>query len=141
TITAAGIVAVLAFHVTADRGEQATARLSDPVVIRDEQMLLVLTVVLLALTALNAICAAWTTVLDTRTASALARALGATPPPHARGGGAGPSRRGGGFRRPPGPCAVPRGAGGGTRGGAGPGGWWSRRPGGWPSRYWARCSR
>jgi putative ABC transport system permease protein len=80
TITAAGVVAVLAFHVTADRGDQATAsRLSDPVVIRDEQMLLVLTVVLLALTALNAVCAAWTTVLDTRAASALARALGATP--------------------------------------------------------------
>jgi putative ABC transport system permease protein len=28
---------------------------------------------------LNAICAAWTTVLDTRAASALARALGASP--------------------------------------------------------------
>jgi len=79
-ITTAGVVAVLAFHVTADRGDQATASgLSDPVVIRDEQMLLVLTVVLLALTALNAVCAAWTTVLDTRAASALARALGATP--------------------------------------------------------------
>ncbi|HET9970304.1 MAG TPA: FtsX-like permease family protein [Streptosporangiaceae bacterium] len=38
-----------------------------------------LTVVLVTLTVLNAICAAWTTVLDTRAASALARALGATP--------------------------------------------------------------
>jgi putative ABC transport system permease protein len=45
---------------------------------RDEQMLTVLTVVLVALAILNAICAAWTTVLDARHCSALARALGAT---------------------------------------------------------------
>jgi ABC-type antimicrobial peptide transport system permease subunit len=42
-------------------------------------MLMVLTVVLVALVVLNAICAAWATVLDARHASALARALGATP--------------------------------------------------------------
>jgi len=40
---------------------------------------MVLTVVLLALSALNAVCAAWATVLDTAHASALARALGASP--------------------------------------------------------------
>ena len=40
---------------------------------------MVLTVVLLGLAALNAICAAWATVLDTARASALARALGASP--------------------------------------------------------------
>jgi putative ABC transport system permease protein len=80
TVTTAGIVAALAFYVTASRkGATAANGLSNPVFDRDEQMLLVLTVVLLALTALNAICAAWTTVLDTRAASALARALGATP--------------------------------------------------------------
>jgi putative ABC transport system permease protein len=42
-------------------------------------MLTVLTVVLLALSAINAACATWSTVLDTSHASALARALGATP--------------------------------------------------------------
>jgi putative ABC transport system permease protein len=42
-------------------------------------MLAVLTVVLVALTVLNAICAGWATVLDARHASALARALGTTP--------------------------------------------------------------
>jgi putative ABC transport system permease protein len=53
--------------------------LSDPVYIRDEQVLLVLTIVLLALAALNAVVTAWTTMLDTRHPAALARALGATP--------------------------------------------------------------
>ena len=46
---------------------------------RDEQVLTILTVVLVALAVLNAICTAWATVLDARHASALARALGATP--------------------------------------------------------------
>ena len=42
-------------------------------------MLMVITVVLVALAALNAICTTWATVLDARHSSALARALGATP--------------------------------------------------------------
>ena len=42
-------------------------------------MLLVITVVLVALAALNAIFTAWATVLDARHATALTRALGATP--------------------------------------------------------------
>jgi putative ABC transport system permease protein len=50
-----------------------------PVAIRDEQMLSVLTVALLALAVLNAIVTTWATVLDARQSSALARALGATP--------------------------------------------------------------
>jgi putative ABC transport system permease protein len=79
-VTATGIVAVLAFHTTVHlRAATLSNGLGNPVVDRDEQMLMVLTVVLLALTALNAICAAWTTVLDARQASALARALGASP--------------------------------------------------------------
>jgi putative ABC transport system permease protein len=78
-VTSTGLVAVLAFHAAADRGVAATGSLSDPVLVRDEQMLTVITVVLIALTVLNAVCAAWTTALDARTASALARALGATP--------------------------------------------------------------
>jgi putative ABC transport system permease protein len=79
-ITVTGIVSVLAFHVTA--GEErfgGTSGLADPVASRDEQMLLVLTVMLLTLAALNAIFTAWATTLDARFASALARALGASP--------------------------------------------------------------
>ena len=79
-VTATGIVTILTFHASAARGSAVTASgLSNPVIVRDEQMLTVLTVVLVALTVLNAVCAAWTTVLDARAASALARALGATP--------------------------------------------------------------
>ena len=79
-VTATGIVAILTFHASAARGSGVTASgLSNPVIVRDEQMLTVITVVLVALTVLNAVCAAWTTVLDARAASALARALGATP--------------------------------------------------------------
>ena len=79
-VTMAGVVAVLTFHATA--GQQINgggSGLSDPVYNRDEQVLLVLTVTLLALAALNAIVTAWTTMLDTRHPAALARALGATP--------------------------------------------------------------
>ena len=42
-------------------------------------MLTIITVVLVSLAVLNAICTAWATVLDTRQASALTRALGASP--------------------------------------------------------------
>jgi len=79
-ITVTGIVATLAFHATADEKRfGGSGGLVNPVAQRDEQMLMVLTVVLLALSALNAICATWATVLDTRRPAALSRALGATP--------------------------------------------------------------
>jgi predicted lysophospholipase L1 biosynthesis ABC-type transport system permease subunit len=79
-VTMAGVVAVLTFHATAgQRINGGGSGLSDPVYNRDEQVLLVLTVTLLALAALNAIVTAWTTMLDTRHPAALARALGATP--------------------------------------------------------------
>jgi putative ABC transport system permease protein len=78
-VTMTGIVAVLTFHATADKRFGGTSSaLPDPVVMRDEQMLLVLTVVLLALAVLNAIISAWATVLDATSSSAVARALGAT---------------------------------------------------------------
>jgi putative ABC transport system permease protein len=79
-VTMTGIVAVLTFHATADGNLQqgATTGLGDPVITRDEQMLLVITVALVGLAVLNAIITAWATVLDATTASALARALGAT---------------------------------------------------------------
>ena len=80
-VTATGLVAVLAFHTTVRLKTTGLAGqlLGNPVADRDGQMLAVLTVVLLALTVLSAVCAAWATVLDTGRASALARALGASP--------------------------------------------------------------
>jgi ABC-type lipoprotein release transport system permease subunit len=79
-ITVTGIVAVLSFHATADRMiSGAASGIGNPVVSRDEQMLMVLTVVLVALATLNAICSTWTTMLDNRHAAALSRALGASP--------------------------------------------------------------
>jgi putative ABC transport system permease protein len=79
-VTATGLVAVLAFHTTVRlRSAGLAGGLGNPVVDRDEQMLTILTVVLVALTVLNAICTAWATVQDASHASALARALGASP--------------------------------------------------------------
>jgi predicted lysophospholipase L1 biosynthesis ABC-type transport system permease subunit len=79
-VTVTGIVALLAFHAAAGQQRFSGPRgLSNPVLGRDEQILTVLTVVLLTLSVLNAICATWATVLDTRRVSALSRALGATP--------------------------------------------------------------
>jgi putative ABC transport system permease protein len=79
-VTVTGLVAVLAFHATADaRLNPASSGLGDPVVDRDEQMLVVLTVALVGLAVLNAIVTAWATVLETRRSSALTRALGASP--------------------------------------------------------------
>jgi putative ABC transport system permease protein len=81
-VTVTGIVAVLSFHATVN-SRLATAAsltaggLSDPVVVRDEQMLTVITIMLVVLAALNAIFTTWATVIDARRASALMRALGA----------------------------------------------------------------
>jgi putative ABC transport system permease protein len=79
-VTVTGLVAVLAFHATADLElHGGSSGLGDPVLQRDEQMLMVLTIVLIALSVLNAVCASWATVLDTRRPAALSRALGASP--------------------------------------------------------------
>jgi putative ABC transport system permease protein len=79
-VTATGIVAVLAFHTSTRLNIAGVPHgLGDPAFERDEQTLMAVTVVLFGLAALNAICAAWATVLDTGRASALARALGASP--------------------------------------------------------------
>lgn len=81
-VTVTGIVTVLAFHAFAS-GKLAGASaltaggLSNPVVNRDEQMLTIITIMLVALAVLNAIFTTWATVLDARRASALMRALGA----------------------------------------------------------------
>jgi ABC-type lipoprotein release transport system permease subunit len=74
-ITVSGIVAVLAAEAHFNT-EKAPG--SDP---RGEmsQVLLLITIMLVAQAAVNAICITWATALDTRRSSALARALGATP--------------------------------------------------------------
>ena len=84
-VTVTGIVAVLSFHATvnsrlATAGSLTAGGLSDPVVVRDEQMLTVITIMLVVLAALNAIFTTWATVIDARRASALMRALGARVP-------------------------------------------------------------
>ncbi|HTZ24558.1 MAG TPA: FtsX-like permease family protein [Streptosporangiaceae bacterium] len=79
-VTATGIVTVLTFHATVHLQSAGSAgSLGNPAFDRDEQMLAVLTVVLLVLVVLNAVCTAWATVLDAMHTSALVRALGATP--------------------------------------------------------------
>jgi putative ABC transport system permease protein len=72
-ITTSGIVAALAAHADlADGSNPARAeRLND--------VLLTLSLTMIALAAVNAIFITWATALDARHASALARALGATP--------------------------------------------------------------
>jgi putative ABC transport system permease protein len=81
-VTVTGLVAVLSFHATVNSklgtgGSMIAGGLSDPVVTRDEQMLAVITILLVVLAALNAIFTTWATVIDARRASALMRALGA----------------------------------------------------------------
>jgi putative ABC transport system permease protein len=79
-VTSAGIVAVLTFHATVDHDlGPGGGQIGDPVATRDSQMLAVITIVWVALAVLNAVCAAWATVQDSRHSAALARALGASP--------------------------------------------------------------
>ncbi|HEV3290533.1 MAG TPA: FtsX-like permease family protein, partial [Streptosporangiaceae bacterium] len=79
-VTVTGIVAVLAFRATvAEKQFGGASGVVNPVAVRDTQVLLVITVALIALAVLNAVFTAWATVLDNSHASALARALGATP--------------------------------------------------------------
>ncbi len=81
-VTVTGIVAVLAFRADAysklSTASALTAGgLSNPVINRDEQMLAIITVMLIVVALLNALFTTWATVLDARRASALMRALGA----------------------------------------------------------------
>jgi ABC-type lipoprotein release transport system permease subunit len=74
-ITVSGIVAALAAHADLLDG----ASVPDPSADRLNQVLLVITITLVTLAAVNAIFITWATALDARHSSALARALGATP--------------------------------------------------------------
>jgi ABC-type lipoprotein release transport system permease subunit len=69
-ITVSGIVAALIAHADLGGGVRA-----DPL----NRVLLVITITLVALAAVNAIFITWASALDARRSSALARALGATP--------------------------------------------------------------
>jgi putative ABC transport system permease protein len=77
-VTVSGIVAVLAAH--ADLHHSAGSAVDSARADRLNQVLLVVTITLVALAAVNAIFITWATALDARHASALTRALGATPP-------------------------------------------------------------
>lgn len=74
-VTVTGVVAVLVYHATLDSKPYAV----DPVAHRIGQIMLVITVALALLAAVNAVFTSWATVLDARRSSAVARALGATP--------------------------------------------------------------
>jgi ABC-type lipoprotein release transport system permease subunit len=77
-ITVSGIVTVLAALATLHQDAQLVGG-TDPDMDHANRVLLVITVPLVALAAVNAIFVTWTTALDARHSSALARALGATP--------------------------------------------------------------
>jgi putative ABC transport system permease protein len=81
-VTTTGIVTVIAFHAYADNKLSGSVALtggglSNPVINRDEQMLTIITIMLVTLAALNTLFTTWATVLDARHAAALMQALGA----------------------------------------------------------------
>ena len=76
-ITVSGIVAALAAH--ADLTDSGASVLDPSRADRLNQALLLITITLVALSALNAIFITWATALDARHSSAVVRALGATP--------------------------------------------------------------
>jgi ABC-type lipoprotein release transport system permease subunit len=81
-VTVTGVVAVIAAHhasnVETGRFDWF-AGLNDPVTGRVNQVMAVLTVVLITLAEVNALVTGWATALDARQPSALTRALGGTP--------------------------------------------------------------
>ncbi len=81
-VTVMGVVAVIAARraTNVETGRfDWFAGLNDPVTGRVNQVMAVLTVVLITLAAVNAIITGWATALDARQPSALSRALGGTP--------------------------------------------------------------
>lgn len=79
-VTVSGIVAAMAAHAHLHaRQVPGASGLADPRADRLNQVLLLITVMLVVLAAVNAIFVTWATALDAKHSSALARALGATP--------------------------------------------------------------
>ncbi len=78
-VTVSGIVAVLIVHAHDDLRFAAASTLADPRIERLNQVMMVFTVALVALAAVNAVLITWAMVVDARRSSAVARALGATP--------------------------------------------------------------
>lgn len=74
-VSVAGIVAILLEHVRL----RNSSTIANPQSQRLGQAMLVITVMLVVLAVINALLITWATVLDGQKASALARALGATP--------------------------------------------------------------
>jgi ABC-type lipoprotein release transport system permease subunit len=83
-VTVSGIVAVLAAHAQNNQDAELVGG-TDPGTARLNQVLLVITVTLVVLAAVNAVFVTWATALDAKHSSALARALGATPQQVSRG--------------------------------------------------------
>jgi putative ABC transport system permease protein len=77
-VTVAGVVTVLAVHARFDRGFGFGGDLVNPLERRVSDVMTVLTVALLILSAVNALLITGATVLDARRSAALTRALGAT---------------------------------------------------------------
>jgi putative ABC transport system permease protein len=78
-VTVSGIVAVLIVHAHDDLRFAATSTLADPRIERLNEVMMVFTVALVALAAVNALLITWVMVVDARRSSAVVRALGATP--------------------------------------------------------------
>ena len=78
-VTVSGLVAVLIVHAHDDQRLGAASTLADPRIERLNEVLMVFTVALVALAAVNALLITWAVVVDARRSSAVARSLGATP--------------------------------------------------------------
>lgn len=76
-VTVSTLVAVLILHATEANPGFLTP--NDPLKARLSEVILIISTVLIVLAAINAVFIAWTSVLDARQPTALARALGATP--------------------------------------------------------------
>jgi putative ABC transport system permease protein len=78
-VMVAGLVAALTVHARLDSGFGAGGALANPLNVRASQVLMVITVALVALSVVNALLITWATAIDARRSAALTRALGATP--------------------------------------------------------------
>ena len=74
-VTVAGIVAILIEHLRLD----STSVVNDPRHQRIAQVMVVITIMLIVMAAINALLITWATIADNRHASAVTQALGASP--------------------------------------------------------------